>query len=144
MNYLDKQQCIDRLLHEWKRYSDIVIAIDFDNTIYDYHNQGLEHQCIIDLIKKCQQIGCWTMIFTANDDNESFIRQHCTDIGIRVDSINENAPFVPFNTKKPFYNILLDDRSGLGEAYEILNAVANTMLAKKKVTNIVRGWVLNG
>lgn len=142
MNFLDRKNCIDRLLNEWQRYKEIVIAIDFDNTIYDYHHQGLEHDCIIDLIKKCQQVGCWIMIFTANDNNDSFIKEYCEGIGVRVDSINENAPFVPFSTKKPFYNILLDDRAGLKESYEILNSVANDMLAKRKVKNIVKGWLL--
>lgn len=144
MNFLDKKTCIDRLLYEWKRYKEIVIAVDFDNTIYDYHNQGLEHDCIIELIQQCQQIGCWVMIFTANDNNGDFIKDYCSSIGIRVDSINENAPFVPFNTKKPFYNILLDDRAGLKESYNILKTVASTMLARTKIQGITRGWVFNG
>lgn len=141
MNYLDKKLCSKRLLEEWKRYGEIVIAVDFDNTIYDYHNQGLEVDTIIDLLIKCQSVGCWLMIYTANDNNDDFIREYCAKYGLKVDSINENAPFVPFNTKKPFYNILLDDRAGLKEAYEILRETTNTMQAKllaRKVASISR------
>ena len=35
--------------------------------------------------------------------------------------INDQAPFVKFTTRKIYYNLLLDDATGLSSAYKILS-----------------------
>ena len=46
------QELRDRLKHEIEKYGKIFIAFDFDNTIFDYHNQGKDYSEIISLLKK--------------------------------------------------------------------------------------------
>ena len=41
--------------------------------------------------------------------------EYCKHFGIAVDYINENPEIM--NTRKPYYNILLDDRAGLECAF---------------------------
>lgn len=127
--YLKEQNCVDRLVEEWTSYGKIVLAVDFDDTLFDFHKKGRTYENVIELIKKCQSIGCYTVIFTANDDTEhhKFIKEYLADKGIYVDTINDNVPSVPFKTRKVYYNILLDDRSGLISAYNILLKVVKTM-----------------
>lgn len=59
------------------------------------------------------------VLFTANDDAKklAWMKEYCEHYGIRVDYINESPVM---QTKKPYYNILLDDRAGLDSAYTIL------------------------
>jgi len=120
--YLDEQNCINRLVEEWTNYGKIVLAVDFDDTLFDFHKKGRTYENVIELVKRCQSTGCYIVIFTANDDIEhhKFIKEYLAKEGIQVDTINDNIPSVPFKTRKVYYNILLDDRSGLKSAYNIL------------------------
>ena len=43
---------------------------------------------------------------------------YCKHFGIEPDYVNE-SPLIK-GTKKPFFNLLLDDRAGLEEAYTLL------------------------
>ena len=45
--------------------------------------------------------------------------KYCDLLGIKQPFINE-GPIMP-KAKKPFFNIYLDDKAGLGQAYDILN-----------------------
>ena len=38
--YLNDDMCIDRLVENWKLHNGIIIAFDFDNTIFDYYDKG--------------------------------------------------------------------------------------------------------
>jgi hydroxymethylpyrimidine pyrophosphatase-like HAD family hydrolase len=131
--YLDEKNCIDRLVKEWTDYREIVLAVDFDDTLFDFHKKGRTYENIIELIKRCQSIGCYTVIFTANDDikHHEFIKGYLTDKGIYVDTINENVPSVPFKTRKVYYNVLLDDRAGLKASYDILLKTVEIMENQK-------------
>ena len=59
------------------------------------------------------------IVFTANDD-EDFVKKYCNENKIPFDAINENPPFFKFKSRKIYYNILVDDRAGLREAYDHL------------------------
>ncbi len=120
------QELRDRLKHEIEKYGKIFIAFDFDNTIFDYHNQGKDYSEIISLLKKCSDQGHTLILFTSNDDKErlEFMMLYCKHFGIKVKYVNENPEVEALkNCKKPYYNILLDDRSGLLESYQILSSV---------------------
>ena len=43
-------------------------------------------------------------------------------------SINEDAPFIPFTSRKVYYNILLDDRAGLNQTYNELLRLYNEVI----------------
>jgi hypothetical protein len=131
--YLKEQNCIDRLVEEWSNYGKIVLGIDFDDTLYDFHKKGRKYDNVIALIKRCQVIGCHTVVFTANDDTKhyEFIKEYLSKEGIQVDTVNDNIPSVPFKTRKVYYNILLDDRAGLSSAYSTLLRTVEIMESKR-------------
>ncbi|QIN96398.1 hypothetical protein DAC17_99 [Bacteroides phage DAC17] len=119
-DYASATICSNRLVREWNKYEGkLVVAFDFDNTIFDYHNAGLDCHQVIGLLGKCSDLGFIMVLFTANDDAKklAWMKEYCEHYGIRVDYINESPVM---QTKKPYYNILLDDRAGLDSAYTIL------------------------
>jgi len=127
--YLKKENTFQRLLREYKTYNSLVVAFDFDNTVYDFHQVGLEFSDVIQLLQKLKSIGCYLIIFTANED-EKFIQDYCNERDIPFDAINENPPFYQSEARKIYYNVLLDDRAGLKETFEHLNNLLNHLNEK--------------
>lgn len=122
---ITKDNAIQRLKKEITKYGKIYIAFDFDNTIFDYHNTGIDCSPVISLLKQCSDLGHKLILFTATSDEErlTFMKLYCKHFGINVSYINEN-PEVPGGIK-PYYNILLDDRAGLEESvYVLFNAIS--------------------
>jgi hypothetical protein len=110
-----------RLYEEYQKHKALFIAFDFDNTIFDYHNSGRDFHDVITLLKRCSEQGHKMILFSSNEDPEriNFMCQYCRHFGIRIDYVNEN-PIVCRGCRKPYYNILLDDRAGLTEAFDTL------------------------
>lgn len=117
--FLNPESAYNRLLAEYTKYGSIVVAFDFDNTVYDYHQQGLNCTEIIDLLQKLKAINCFLIVWTANED-VVFVENYCKSHQIPFDSINQNPPFFTSNSRKIYYNELLDDRAGLRESFERL------------------------
>lgn len=136
--YLNQNECTRRLIKEWIQYKKLIIAVDFDNTVFDYHNENKGYTDVIELLKKCKNYGCYIMIFTANDNPEhhGFIKEYMSRIGVPIDTINENLHCVPFSTKKPYYNLLLDDRAGLPSAFDSLQRALEYLTDDKEYCGI--------
>ena len=120
---------LERLRKEYNDYKSLYIAFDFDNTVFDYHQIGDTYPIIEKLLTECKQLGFKLILFTANEDEklEKAI-QYCTEHGYAPDYINE-SPIM--KTRKPFYNLLLDDRAGLGEAIKLLSELIQSIKEEK-------------
>lgn len=117
--YLKDTSCIYRLVDEYKKYGSIVVAYDFDNTVYDYHSKGHDYVEVVRLLRAAEKAGCYLIVFTAEEDVAK-IKKILSKQNIPYDSINENPPFFKGKSGKIYYNILLDDRAGLKSAYKQL------------------------
>lgn len=131
--YVDTENQINRLVKEWREFGKIVIAYDFDNTVFDYHGEGHDYSEVIDLLKRCRDYGAYFIVFTAAEvARYDSILSYLSDRGIPVDVINDNVPSVPFVLEnvgqKVYYNVLLDDRAGLGQSCEVLSSALDMML----------------
>lgn len=106
-----KEACKKRLLEEYHKYGKLIVAFDFDNTIFDYHNTGGDYSCVIELLKECSLLGFEMILFTTDD--YKIMATICMRLGIA--NITSNTPNISSSifskSKKPYYNILLDDRS---------------------------------
>lgn len=116
----------ERLRSDYLKHKHLYVAFDYDNTVFDYHHKGVDYSKIINLLRVCKQLNFTMILFTANEGADlikalSYLKEHA----IPFDLINEN-PLM--KTRKPYYNILLDDRAGLEEAY----------LNLKKLTDEIR------
>ncbi|WP_260459672.1 hypothetical protein [Bacillus cereus] len=127
--YLDEQNVTNRLVKEWEKYGSIVVAYDFDNTVYDYHKEGQTYDSVIQLLHECKENGAYLMVYTARKDNElAFVKEYLEQNSIPYDSINETPDFITCKGgKKLYYNILLDDRAGLPSAYRSLKSAVRHM-----------------
>lgn len=127
--YLDDANVIERLVSEWTRYGRLVVAYDYDNTVYDYHQAGLVFRDVPQLLRECRAMGAYLIVFTAcGEDQYPAIRSYLEEQDIPFDAINENPPFVPVASGRKIYcNILLDDRAGLGSAYRCLKSALEMM-----------------
>lgn len=108
-----------RLIEEYEKYKSLVIAVDFDDTVFDFHNRGADYSKIINAVKRAIKLGHKVFIFTANTEYET-IAKHCKNIDLGVLPINEGPLDHLFPSRKPYYNLLLDDRAGLSAALKSL------------------------
>lgn len=121
--YLIPGKSQERLIDEFVRYKSLVIAYDFDNTVNDYHEKGETYHNVIDLLRNLKRIGCYLIVFTANN-NRAFISHYLKSNQIPFDSINEDPPhFKHHKARKIYFNALLDDRAGLLQVYNELSNV---------------------
>jgi N-acetyl-gamma-glutamyl-phosphate reductase len=78
------------------------------------------------------EFNCTLCVWTANV-NEELVRTTWAQLALKIDYYNE-SPLKLFNTAKPYFNILLDDRAGLDSAFKTLTELFIYLL-KKKATN---------
>lgn len=117
--YLKPNSSFLRLYDEYKQYGSLVIAYDFDNTVYDFHKKGETYENMIQLLKELKLAGCYMICFTANSDS-TFIYEYLYARDIPIDSLNGNPPFFKSDERKIYFNALLDDRAGLSQVYNEL------------------------
>ena len=129
--YLIPNSSFLRLYEEYKKYGSLVIAYDFDNTVYDFHKKGVSYWQVITLLQKLKSLNCICICFTANE-NEQFVRNYCKQFNIPLDKLNENPDFFKSDSKKIYYNAFLDDRAGLLQVYTELVLLIN-LIEKENV-----------
>ncbi len=111
--YAIKWAVTQRLINDFKKHGNIVVAFDFDNTIYDCHQKGFRFDGMVDLLLECQREGLLMFCWTGNCDH-SLVSRHCLSLGLESFNINcSPVELKEWDSPKPFYSILLDDRAGL-------------------------------
>ena len=109
---------LERLISQVKNQHQLIVAYDIDDTVRPYH--GASCSQVQSLIRELKvTLGAYLIVFTSNEDIDG-VKKYLNKNDIPYDAINENAPFVPFKTGKIFYNVLLDDKAGLGETVNTL------------------------
>lgn len=130
--YLQPGANKQRLLKEYRLYGKLIIAYDFDNTVFDYHMDGSTYNNIIDLLRRCHKLGFYLIVFTCNHESKyEQISNYLKQCNIPYNAINENCLDIDFAHNKIYYNILLDDRAGLISAYEDLKYVVEIIEREK-------------
>lgn len=117
--YLLPNASLLRLISEYEKYKSLVIAYDYDNTVFDFHKKGCTYLDVIALLRDLKSANCICICFTAAEDHKS-IEKYCTDNNIPLDGININPPFFKSSSPKIYYNAYLDDRAGLLQVYSEL------------------------
>lgn len=131
--YCYNNYVVKRLIDEWEQYGTIIIAYDFDNTVFDYHSVGDTFPMVISALRRAKSLGAYLIVTTCCDDKEiPRIANYLNENDIPWDIINDNAPFIPFQTRKIYYNHLLDDRAGLPSAISDLELVMDLVESRKR------------
>lgn len=132
--FMNDWAVVQRLVEEYKKYGRLIIALDFDGTIHDYHKKGDTYPKVIALIRKAYSLGCKIIVYSCRDKSRyQEIIDYMEKEDIPYDTINE--PIVKLHETdgvvgKIFYSIFLDDRAGLRSAYECL----------EKAITIIEKW----
>ena len=123
--YLNISNCVERIYNEYKKHKRLVIACDFDDTCFPYHNKENTHKRVLDLLRRCQEKNFYIVCFTASlPVRYPMIQEFFKKEGINISGINQNPIPLPFgNHGKIYYNILLDDRAGLSSAVDTLETL---------------------
>lgn len=141
--WFNTDTCVNRLLEEWKTHNRLIVAYDFDGTVNgnDLGTNGVECTKMIKLLQRCKQNGCTLIVFTARREKDyPKIAKWLTDNNVPFDYINENVPDMKKDeTNKIFYNIFFDDRTGMGQAYNIMTTVLD--IRESQVAN--EGYALS-
>lgn len=130
--FLDIKRCISRLFNEWETHKRLIVAVDFDDTVFPFKVDAT-HSQLWGLLKRCQENNFYIVVWTASSaDRFDFIRNYFKENGIEISSINENPIPLPYgNGKKIYYNHLLDDRAGLESSVMILKSVLDLIDLEK-------------
>lgn len=140
--FFDTESCVDRLYREYKKHPRLIIACDFDDTIFGYHNKDDDHSDVINLLKECSELNFYIVIFSASSqDRFDFMIKYAESMGIKVcAAVNKNAIELPYgHWGKIYYNILLDDRAGLKNAYETLRILIDKIKNKNRYSDSAKG-----
>jgi len=130
--YLIPNASFLRLYEEYKKYGSLTIGVDFDGTIHDYHKTGATYEMVKQLVRDLKSIGCKIVIWTAFIDL-NYVKEYCEFNNIPQDGINEGGIPLPWESKKPFFSALLDDRAGLQQVYQELSLLVNLIKKEKNV-----------
>lgn len=132
--YLDPTRSLNRLIDEYHKYGKLIIAFDFDDTVYDTHKNDWQYDRVISLLQELKRLDagyfiCWS---ASPPTRYPMMKNHFEQKGIPCDAINENAPWIEDRGRKIYANIYVDDRSGLPWAYAILNTLVETLKEEKE------------
>lgn len=125
---------LERLIAQYQKQDKLVIAYDIDDTVRPMYCANCDN--VESLLRKINStLDAYFIVFTSNEDIDG-VKAYLDKWDIPYDAINENAPFVPFKDGKIFYNVLLDDKAGLGEVVNTLEQlvylVRNKYITKEK------------
>jgi len=132
--YVQYGQSLKRLLEEYTKYGSLVIGFDFDGTVHDYHGEGDTYEGVIKLLRDLKSIGCKLVCWTAYKDLE-YVKEYLEKHDIPCDGINEGGIPLPWESKKPFFSALLDDRAGLEQVYIDLRKLIYTVKYESTIIN---------
>jgi hypothetical protein len=126
--YLQFDNFYQRLEKEYQKYGRLIIAVDFDDTIFDTYHHGQENfEEMISLLKRWQNHSKIILWSCSLPERYPIMIEFCNSYGLRVDAINENVEPVKYDhlnhCRKIYANVYLDDRAGMlwaKEALEIL------------------------
>lgn len=126
--YLDLEKSYNRLKEEFNIHKKLIIAYDLDSTVFDYHHTNASYDMVKDLIRKYKDYAYFIVFTSSESDRYDEIREILKRENLPYNSINEDAPFIPFKGRKVYYNILLDDRAGLNQTYNELLRLYNEVI----------------
>ena len=122
---------LQKLIKAYNQHGSIIVALDFDDTIFPYtENHDIKERCEA-LIELIQSIRKHIVLCLFSCDNEHTMRYKVKIMelsGINPDFVNDSPVKIHGETKKPYYNILLDDKAGLSEATQLLINFKNQIL----------------
>ena len=112
---LDHDYRLKKIIRNYEKFGNIVVGVDFDFTLVDAVTNET-YQDIVEILKRGQRNEVIYCIWTAND-NDAYAKFKWIEADLEFHYYNE-SPINP-GSRKPHFNILLDDSAGLKEALDL-------------------------
>lgn len=126
--YLNPEESYQRLLSEYRKYNgSLIVGVDFDDTLYDFHGQGNTCELVKQLIRDLFKVGCYIIVWTGNKDTD-LVTSYLKEENVPYHSINEDHPIsvkLMGTPRKLYCNVYIDDRAGLHQVYNDLKRLLN-------------------
>jgi hypothetical protein len=129
--YLVEGRNYERLLAEYIKHGTLTVGFDFDSTVHDYHKKGESYELVRQLLRDLKEINCVLICWTAYKDH-TYVVQFLEENNIPFDGVNTDGIQLPWESRKPFFNALLDDRAGLIQTYTELLELVQTIQKNKQ------------
>lgn len=122
--YLQPNSAYERLWVEYNKYGSLIVAVDFDDTLYDFHKVGHSYDQVKQLVRDLHSIGCKIIIWSGSE-NINDIDLYLKEQNIPWNLINENLQIngnwaSGKDSRKVYANVYIDDRAGLFQVYQDL------------------------
>lgn len=122
--YLKPNSAYERLWVEYTKYGSLIVAVDYDDTLFDFHKTGESYEMVQQLVRDLHSIGCKIIIWSGSEninDMDIYLRKQ----NIPWDLINENLIIngkwaSGKDSRKVYANVYIDDRAGLQQVYNDL------------------------
>lgn len=118
--FFNDEALVEKLKIHYKRHGKIIIAYDYDDTIAPtYMSKSCDD--VVAILKEFKPYAKF-ICFTSTMDFQK-AKDYIKANGIPCDAFNDNVDFMKERFgkfRKVYFNILLDDKAGLGQAYRIL------------------------
>lgn len=122
--YLNPLNALKRLRDDWAKHGKLIVAVDFDSTLWPYLDEEWKHMSkfaeVWKLVQDLHSLGCTIIIFTASEiSRHDDIKEQLAKRAIPWDLFNESPSYIPNigRTGKVYANAYLDDRAGLSEVF---------------------------
>lgn len=127
--FLKPNASYNRLLEEYRKHNSLIIATDYDSTIFDFHRTGESYEMVQQLIRDLHSIGCKIIIWSGSENYDE-MRSYLKEKNIPYDLINENLKIngkfvLGRDPRKIYANVYIDDRGGLIGVYNDLTRLVN-------------------
>jgi len=122
--YLQPNSAYERLWAEYNKYGSLIVAVDYDDTLFDFHGTGESYEMVHQLVRDLHSIGCKIIIWSGSE-NINDMDIYLTDNNIPWDLINENLQIngnwaSGKDSRKVYANVYIDDRAGILQVYNDL------------------------
>lgn len=133
--YLEVGASLNRLMEEYRKYGNLIVAVDFDDTLYDFHGTGGSYSMVQQLVIDLYAAGFHIIIWSGTEDRDHIIN-YLKGNNIPWSTINNNVKFNGKflggkDSRKVYANAFLDDRAGLLQTYLDLKEVVKTIKSEK-------------
>lgn len=127
--YLKPGSAYERLLAEYRKYGSLIVAVDYDDTLFDFHKTGDSYELVQQLVRDLHSIGCKIIIWSGSE-NITDMSSYLGEKNIPFDLINENLKVndkwaAGKDSRKVYANVYIDDRGGLEQVYRDLTKLIN-------------------
>jgi hypothetical protein len=114
------QNHLKKLNDVYTKHGTLIIGVDFDDTVFPLDPESTEMcKSVRLLLQECKVFSKICLYTVADAQSLKYKVEIMKLWGIEPDYVNE-SPVKLGDGRKPYFNILLDDKAGLLEAYTLL------------------------